>query len=219
MIIFFKGLCSQSFLSTKCMKCVCLDKGVQTAFIFPCSLTLSCIGMIWKMERDHRFSLTFSTDAEKAAIIITTAWLLVTIVIHTALFGKVRFGLQVISILLFILLPAINHIRMLLAIRRHNSQMVGQVGAKQLSVIFRREKKVATDMVIVVAVLVVCLAPILGINVAYNLQYHEIHAHFYSWAFIMMYLSSSINPVLYFTRNEELRSALRSVIRSCCSCC
>ena len=200
------------------MKCVCFDKVAHTACIFLCSLTFSCMGMIRKMKRDHRFSLTFSTDAEKAAIITTTAWLLVTIVIHTAFFGNVRFGLQVISILLFILLPAINHIRMLLAIRRHNSQVVGQVGAQQLSVIFRREKKVAADMVIVVAVLVVCLAPILGINVAYNLQYHEIHARFYPWAFIMMYLNSSINPVLYLTRNEELRSALRSVVRSCCPC-
>lgn len=171
------------------------------------------------MEKENKFSLIFSTDAKKAAIIATTAWLLVTIVIHTVFFGKVRFGLQVISLILFILLPAINHVRMLLAIRRHNSQMVGQVGAQQLSVIFRREKKIAADMVIVVLVLLACLGPILGVNVAYNLHYHEIHRRLYPWAFMMMYLNSSINPFLYLTRNGDLRSALRSVVRSCCSCC
>ena len=171
------------------------------------------------MEKKNKFSLIFSTDAKKAAIIATTAWLLVTIVIHTVFFGKVRFGLQVISLILFILLPAINHVRMLLAIRRHNSQMVGQVGAQQLSVIFKREQKVAADMVIVVVILVACLGPILGNNMLLQFRYLHIYGRLYPWTYTMMYLNSSINPFLYLTRNRDLRSALRSVVRSRCSCC
>ena len=142
-----------------------------------------------------------------------------TIVLHAFLNAIVRSLLQVISVLLFILLPAINHIRMFLAVRRHNSQMVGQVGAQQLSVIFRRELKIATDMVIVVVVLSACLAPILVTNMALQSFRHiEIRARLYPWAFTMMYLNSSINPLLYLTRNRELRSALRSVLRPFCSC-
>ena len=107
---------------------------------------------------------------------------------------------------------------MFIAIRRHNRQMVGQVGEQQLSMIFRREKKVAADIAIVVLVLVVCLGPVLGMNMTLQLGFPEIHARVYPWAFTMMYLNSSINPFLYLTRNEELRNALRSVVRSCCSC-
>ena len=158
-------------------------------------------------------SFIFSTDSKKAAIIATASWLLVTIVLHVFLDGSVRFIFQVIFVVLFILLPAINHIRMFLAIRRHNSQMVDQVGAQQLSVIFRRELKVATDMIIVVMVLVACLGPILGVNVVLHFQYVKVHGYLYPWAFTMMYLNSSINPFLYLTRNRELRSALRSVLR------
>ena len=85
-----------------------------------------------------------------------------TIVLHAFLNAVVRSLLQVISVVLFILLPPINHIRMFRAIRRHNSQIVGLVVAQQLSVIFRRELKIATDMVIVVLALLACLGPKLG---------------------------------------------------------
>ena len=159
----------------------------------------------------------FFADAKKAVIITSASWLLVTIVLHAFLNAIVRSILQTISVFLFILLPAVNHIRMFLAIRRHNSQMVGQVGAQQLSVIFRREVKVAADMVIVVVVLVACLGPIFVTNMALQ-SFLEIRARLYPWAFTMMYLNSSINPLLYLTRNRELRSALGSVLRSCCSC-
>ena len=49
---------------------------------------------------------------------------------------------------------------MFFAIRRHNNQIAAQVSAHQLSVMFRREKKVAEDMGIVTVVLVACLGPI-----------------------------------------------------------
>ena len=156
----------------------------------------------------------------KSAIITTASWLLVTIGLHTFLNATVRSALQVICVSSFILLPAINHIRMFFAIRRHNNQMVGQVGAQQLSVIFRREQKVAADMVIVVVVLVACLGPILtvGVNLVLTSRLNEIYGRLFPWAFMMMYLNSSINPLLYLTRNRELRSALRSVVRSRCLC-
>jgi len=108
---------------------------------------------------------------------------------------------------------------MFIAIRRHNRQIVGQVSAQQLSVIFRRERKVAADMAIVVLVLVACLGPVLLMNMTLQLVFPEIYARvFYPWAFTMIHLNSSINPFLYLKRNEELRNALRSVVRSCCSC-
>ena len=173
-----------------------------------------------KVPKYRRLYLIFSTDAKKASFITTTAWLIVTIVLHSQLLNAtVRFILQIISIVFFILLPAINHIRMFFAIRHHNSQMVDRIRAQQLSVILRREKKVAADMVIVVVVLVACLGPILGNNMVLHFRHLEIYALLYPWTFTMMYLNSSINPLLYLTRNKELRSALRSVVRSCCPCC
>lgn len=141
-----------------------------------------------------------------------------TILLHAFLSETVRYILQMMSIVLFILLPAINHIKMFRAIRRHNSQMLGQVDAQQLSVIFRREKRVAADMAIAFLTLATCLGPVFGINIL-QLRFPLIHRRLYPWAFTMMYLKSSINSFLYLTRNRELRIAFRSVVRSYCSCC
>ena len=52
-----------------------------------------------------------------------------------------------------------NHIAMLLAIRKHNRQVADAVSApqQQLSVVLKREKKVAMDMFIVLVILVICV--------------------------------------------------------------
>lgn len=157
----------------------------------------------------------FSTVAAKIAFITGTAWLLLTILIHFVVPGNLGYILLLTSAMLFILLPVINHIRMFFAIRRHNNQMVGQVDAQQLAIIFRREKKVAADMAIVVVVLVGCLGPMLVIKLVLQSSFPKIYDLLYPWAFTMTYLNSSINPFLYLIRNGELRSALRSGVFSC----
>lgn len=92
--------------------------------------------------------------------------------------------------------------------------MVGQVNAQQLSAIFRREKKVAVDMAIVVVILFACLGPMIAIKLAFQSFLPEIYDLLYPWAFTMTYINSSINPFLYLKRNGELRRAVRSVVSS-----
>ena len=93
--------------------------------------------------------------------------------------------------------------------------MVGQVNAQQLSIIFKREKKVAADMAMVVVILVACLGPMLVIKLVFQSSFPKLYDLLYPWAFTMTYLNSSINPFLYLIRNEELRNALRLSVSSC----
>ena len=58
-----------------------------------------------------------------------------------------------------------NHVRIFFTIRRHNIQMQDAVSGQNLAVIFRREKKAAIDMFIVIAVLMLCLAPAVAANI------------------------------------------------------
>jgi len=67
--------------------------------------------------------------------------------------------------LIFIILPIVNHVRIFFTIRRHNIQMQDAVSGQNLAVIFRREKKAAIDMFIVIAVLMLCLAPAVAANI------------------------------------------------------
>ena len=64
----------------------------------------------------------------------------------------------------FVVLPTVNHAGIFIAIRRYNSQVAGAVSGENLSVIFRREKRAAIDMLIVIAVLLLCLVPLITVN-------------------------------------------------------
>ena len=158
----------------------------------------------------------FSLGIAKTIVITASAWVLVTILLHFVIpENLLPQHTLLITGVIFILLPAVNHIRMFLAIRRHNSQMVDKVNAPQLSAIFGREKKVAVDMAIVVAILFACLGPMIVIKLVFQSFLPEIYDLLYPWAFTMTYINSSINPFLYLKRNGELRRAVRSVVSSC----
>ena len=149
------------------------------------------------------------------ACITWATWLLLTILIHFVVPGKVQYILLLTSAMLFILLPIVNHVRMYLSIRRHNNQVADAVDHQQLLVTFKREKKVALDMLIVSVALIVCLGPMLLIKLVFQSSLPKLYDILYPWAFTMTYLNSFINPVLYAKRNKELRSALKAVKPSC----
>lgn len=170
---------------------------------------------VYVLHNKDTTSFSVLSGIAKATVITASAWVLVTILLHYVIPESLLPQHTLLTIgVIFILLPAINHFRMFLAIRRHNSQMVGQVNAQQLSAIFRREKKVAVDMAIVVVILFACLGPMIVIKLAFQSFLPEIYDLLYPWAFTMTYINSSINPFLYLKRNGELRRAVRSVVSS-----
>ena len=112
-----------------------------------------------------------------------------------------------------LILPIANHIGIFIAIRRHNSQVAGAVSGQNLSVIFRREKKAAMDMLIVIAVLMFCLAPVIFVTMFRPLFYESDQFQaLYAWSVALVYINSSINPGIYLVQNREIRSAVRSMM-------
>ena len=174
-----------------------------------------CLRMIQNINKDTTF-FPFSLGITKKAVFTALGWSLVTMLIHFIIPESLLPQQTLLTFgVIFILLPAINHFRMFLAVRRHNSQMVGQLDVQQMSVIFLREKKVAVDMAIVVVILFACLGPMIVIKLAIFSSFPKLYDLLYPWAFTMTYINSSINPFLYLKRNGELRSAVRSVVCSC----
>ena len=79
--------------------------------------------------------------------------------------------LRVVStpVLAFILVTLIiNHVRMFFAVRRQGNQVVDAVSSDQRAVILRREKKVAYDMMILIAVLVLSQVPPFILNASHS---------------------------------------------------
>ena len=67
---------------------------------------------------------------------------------------RAGFVLAISGPIIFIVIPTVNHVRMLFAIRRHN-----KVLAQHLSAVLLPEKKVAMDMTVISLVLLLSLAP------------------------------------------------------------
>ena len=157
------------------------------------------------------FLFFFLTEAVYAAVITGTIWLIMTVLLCFFLSQLTQFIVSTILALIFVILPIVNHIRIFFAIRRHNKQVQDAVSGQNLPAIFRREKKAAIDMLIVIAVLMLCLAPTLVSNMFKSFvgEHYEL---FYVWSRTLIFINSSINPVIYLVRNSEIRNAVRAVM-------
>ena len=113
----------------------------------------------------------------------------------------------------WIIVPVVNHIGIFIAIRRHNRQVVEALSGNSSSIIFRREKKAAIDMIIVIAVLLLCLGPGLAVDIIrYRLSFPDKFDVLWLWCTSLLYLNSFINPVIYLVRIRGIRHAVKSIL-------
>ena len=139
-------------------------------------------------------------------------WLMWTVLDRFILPSGVAFILTLVVGVMLLITPIVNHVRIFIAIRRHNRELHDAVSGQNLSAIFKREKKVAMDMFIIVAVLLFCLAPSVAIGMFKSLL-AEKYDVLYVWSTAVLFINSTINPVLYLVRNSEMRNAVKSTIK------
>lgn len=115
----------------------------------------------------------------------------------------------------FFAAPPINYVRTWLAIVHHNRQVAENVVSSQQSkAVLQREKKVFRDMLLVTMVLFASLVPrMFGSAIMEHLGYYRELALFLPWARTMSLAPSTINPLIYFVRNEYLRNAFKSMVK------
>ncbi|KAL9969523.1 hypothetical protein ACROYT_G021745 [Oculina patagonica] len=175
--------------------------------------------VIISFDRHYALSRTLAYRANvtkkgtlRVVILASIVWLLYAIfarfILPVHFFEYIAY---LIAAFWFIVIPIANHIRMLLAIRRHNSEIGDAVAAHQMSTLFRREKKVALNMWIVAIFLLASLTPILSMKI-FEVHYPRVHAIAFPWSLTVPSMTSCINPVIYLRRNVELRNAVKSMM-------
>lgn len=82
---------------------------------------------------------------------------------------------------------------------------------QQQAVILRREKKVAYDMMFVITALVICSVPSVVLK-TFQSSLIEEYRYFYPWVLSCALLKASVNPIIHFWRNKELRNAIKSLL-------
>ena len=112
---------------------------------------------------------------------------------------------------IFFILPIFNHVRIVIAIRRHNCQVHDAVSGQNSSLLFQREKNAAINLFVIVATQMLCMAPTLVVNVFEGFLCENFQVIF-AWSTSLVFVNSSINPVIYLVRSREIRDAVRSML-------
>ena len=143
--------------------------------------------------------------------LIGVSWALLTVIVQfvfSPVVGKI-FGITLKVI--FIVVPIVNHVGMFFAIRRHKTFAAAAGVPQQVSVVFIREKKVALDMAIISLVLLLSLSPGL-LNKIVEAKWPKLYIFLHPWTLTMVFLVSSLNPIIYTLRNKTLRIGMKSVL-------
>ena len=148
------------------------------------------------------------------AVITSLGWTATTLLCMLILPSYVGFFIMLALGILVNTLLIGNHIAMLLAIRKHNRQLADAVSApqQQMSVLLKREKKVAMDMFIVLVIFVICVSPKLTVTIFYQSIGSRLYNSLFLWSTTFSLLNSCINPIFYLWRCSDLRHSLRSMI-------
>ena len=173
-----------------------------------------CVGTRKNLKiTEFHFNLT---GAMKIVTVASVMWCLLAILIVFVLPSPINHIVISTCGALFLVVPTINYVRMLLAVRRHNSQLADTVISSQLSAAFHLEKAVAITMFIVAILLLVSLTPALCMEIVRQ-HYPGEHAIIFPWGLTLALINCSVNPIVYFGRNQNLRKALKSMILSWCN--
>lgn len=102
----------------------------------------------------------------------------------------------------FIILTVSNHIGSFIAIRRHDNKVMDVMAMVNTSIILRREKKAFFDMLVIIVVY-------RWFDVILSDGFEPLQVLFTN----LIYINSSLNPIIYLVRNVDIRRALKSLIR------
>ena len=144
-------------------------------------------------------------------ILSGTIWLMYASLTTFILPVLYSFILTLVLAMVFVITPIVNHIGIFIAIRRHNRQVVDAVSGNNSSIIFRWEKKAAIDLIIVITVLLLCLAPSIVVNI-FVVFFPDKFGVLRLWSVNLIYLKCSINPVIYLFRKSDIRRAVKSIL-------
>ena len=103
-----------------------------------------------------------------------------------------------------------NHIRMYLFIRKQRVDVLNAVSSQQTQEVLRREKKVALSMFIVTINVFLSTFPVEVLILGGFSD--RVFFFLYPWGLTLVMLSSSVNPVIFWWRNKDLRKAVNSLV-------
>ncbi|XP_078365633.1 adenosine receptor A3-like [Oculina patagonica] len=160
---------------------------------------------------------------KRVRVAVFLFWLVGTSLISILYFrGTLLYhGLGVVWTLLLLVISTYSYTRIFLTIRRQQMQVQdthgGQTGGAGLNM--ARYKKTVFNALWVHFTLVTCYFPCAVANALITVK--GLSSSLFltqGWTVILVYLNSSLNPVLYCWKIKEVRQAVKETIRQVCAC-
>ena len=213
----FKNLCPKELIAVEVyVAALCFYSTIGSLAVISCDRLLA-VNNPWRYRSHATRSL-----AIKQIILV---WAIAAILSVLVAIARQNESALLFSILLYIegalsfcyVLPIIGcHIGILIASCRHGASL--HLYGGPMRTVLEREKKVANTVGLILLVLCFCLLPaVMAPNVVYQIagiDPREATAFY----FIFITLNGLLNPLVYYGRNKDVRTAVRSLIR-CRRCC
>lgn len=164
----------------------------------------------------HNWKCNFIfTGALKVIALTGVGWFLLTCLVQFVSYPIVGTIFAMTIPVIFIVIPTVNHVRMFYAFRRHNkiNLAANTAASQQLSLALQREKKVALDMALISLLLFLSLAPTL-LNKINESSSPKTYVALQPWGITMVFLISSVNPIVYIRRIKSIREGMKTVLSS-----
>ena len=111
-----------------------------------------------------------------------------------------------------VLTTFINHVRMFIAVRAQRNEVLNVCASnQQQATILRREKRVAYHMKILAAAFLICFFPV-GLLKTFQSSFAQLYRYLFPWALSFALINASVNPIINFWWNKELRKAIKSMV-------
>ena len=115
------------------------------------------------------------------------------------------------TLLIFIGTPLVANIGTALALRRFHSTIApAGEGAQQPEAIYARERKATVILFLITAALIVTMTP----SVVILATFGRSNEAAYMWAVTLIFLNSSLNPLIYTWSNEKFRKAALRIMQA-----
>ena len=150
----------------------------------------------------------------KTKIIIAATWsawvIYVIIIQNLPTNSPLKKPLVILMIVAFIMIPVASQIAIQKALRRHNNQVAAAVSS---AATFAREKKMLVTFRYILAVIFGSLLPPLALLlVVSTIVNNAVNIFLPPWVKTFICLSSFLNPLIYFWRHSDMRSAALKLI-------
>ncbi|XP_078362246.1 histamine H2 receptor-like [Oculina patagonica] len=184
-------------------------------------LTLTAISVDRLLALLLRLRYRQIVTVKRVRVTVILFWLVGTSLISILYFTSMPlfYILGVVWTTLPLLISTYSYTRIFLTIRRQQMQLHDTHGGKTGGLNMARYKKTVFNALWVHLTLVTCYFPSAVVMALLAVQGSSLSLFLtQGWALTLVYLNSSLNPVLYCWKIKEVRQAVKETIRQFCAC-